>query len=91
MSDTHEKLIFFRFAANDFDSVQYTLVDCPGHGSLIKTIIGGQPSLDCTRCAANETCVAKRNSHYRCSLIYMTGAQIIDMMILVVDINKVVS
>ena|GEM_PF-1873803 len=38
------------------DHVQYTLVDCPGHASLIKTIIG--------------------------------GAQIIDRMILIVDINK---
>merc|ERR1712070_1078801 len=43
-------------AAEGFDSMQYTLVDCPGHASLIKTIIG--------------------------------GAQIIDMMILVVDITK---
>lgn len=24
-----------------FEFVQYTLVDCPGHASLIKTIIGG--------------------------------------------------
>lgn len=24
-----------------FDTVQYTLVDCPGHASLIRTIIGG--------------------------------------------------
>lgn len=39
-----------------YDFVQYTLVDCPGHASLIKTIIG--------------------------------GAQIIDMMILVIDITK---
>ena len=38
------------------DKMQFTLVDCPGHASLIKTIIG--------------------------------GAQIIDMMILVVDITK---
>ncbi|XP_067679923.1 selenocysteine-specific elongation factor-like [Haliotis asinina] len=38
------------------DRVQYTLVDCPGHASLIRTIIG--------------------------------GAQIIDMMLLVVDIVK---
>eukprot|EP01134_Creolimax_fragrantissima_P005262 CFRG5262T1 len=36
--------------------IQFTLVDCPGHASLIKTIIG--------------------------------GAQIIDVMLLVVDINK---
>lgn len=39
-----------------FEFVQYTLVDCPGHASLIKTIIG--------------------------------GAQIIDMMLLVIDITK---
>lgn len=39
-----------------FPQTQYTLVDCPGHASLIKTIIG--------------------------------GAQIIDLMILVVDITK---
>lgn len=38
------------------ESIQYTLVDCPGHASLLKTVIG--------------------------------GAQIIDMMILVVDATK---
>ena len=36
--------------------LQFTLVDCPGHASLIKTVLG--------------------------------GAQIIDMMMLVVDITK---
>ena len=39
-----------------YKALQFTLVDCPGHASLIRTIIG--------------------------------GAQIIDMMILVVDVNK---
>jgi len=39
-----------------FSHVQYTLVDCPGHASLIRTIIG--------------------------------GAQIIDLMLLVVDVTK---
>lgn len=39
-----------------FETLQVTLVDCPGHASLIRTIIG--------------------------------GAQIIDAMVLVVDINK---
>ena len=39
-----------------YDELQVTLVDCPGHASLIKTIIG--------------------------------GAQIIDMMMLVVDVNR---
>lgn len=41
---------------HDDMSLQFTLVDCPGHASLIRTIIG--------------------------------GAQIIDMMLLVVDANK---
>ncbi|ESN95480.1 hypothetical protein HELRODRAFT_102529 [Helobdella robusta] len=39
-----------------YEKLQFTLVDCPGHASLIKTIIG--------------------------------GAQIVDMMMLVVDITK---
>ena len=39
-----------------FDKLQLTLVDCPGHASLIRTIIG--------------------------------GAQIIDMMLLVIDVTK---
>ena len=39
-----------------FEKVQYTLVDCPGHASLIRTIIG--------------------------------GAQIIDIMILIIDVGK---
>lgn len=39
-----------------YDAVQFTLVDCPGHASLIRTIIG--------------------------------GAQIIDLMMLVIDITK---
>jgi selenocysteine-specific elongation factor len=43
-------------AKNGYSKVQYTLVDCPGHASLIRTIIG--------------------------------GAQIIDMMVLVIDIVK---
>ncbi|GAB5365560.1 hypothetical protein AAMO2058_001068900 [Amorphochlora amoebiformis] len=39
-----------------YEKIQFTLVDCPGHASLIKTVIG--------------------------------GAAIIDLMILVIDINK---
>ena len=30
----------------DYSSVQYTLVDCPGHASLMKTIIGGAAIVD---------------------------------------------
>lgn len=33
-------------ADGPFGSVQYTLVDCPGHASLIKTIIGGAQIID---------------------------------------------
>ena len=39
-----------------FDTVQFTLVDCPGHASLIRTVVG--------------------------------GAQIMDLMILVIDVTK---
>ena len=45
-----------RLADAPYDAVQVTLVDCPGHASLIRTIMG--------------------------------GAQIIDMMLLVIDVNK---
>lgn len=45
-----------REAKQSYDSLQFTLVDCPGHASLIRTIIG--------------------------------GAQIIDLMMLVVDVVK---
>lgn len=41
---------------NSYDFLQFTLVDCPGHASLIRTIIG--------------------------------GAQIIDLMMLVIDVTK---
>ena len=27
-----------------YEKIQYTLVDCPGHASLIRTIIGGKSS-----------------------------------------------
>ncbi len=43
--------------SNNKKYFQFTLVDCPGHASLIKTVIG--------------------------------GAQIIDIMFLIIDINKV--
>lgn len=29
-----------------FDFIQFTLVDCPGHASLMKTIIGGASIID---------------------------------------------
>lgn len=44
------------FKTNGVEQLQFTLVDCPGHASLIRTIIG--------------------------------GAQIIDLMILVIDVTK---
>jgi selenocysteine-specific elongation factor len=45
-----------QLAGQPYDELQVTLVDCPGHASLIRTII--------------------------------CGAQIIDMMLLVVDVTK---
>lgn len=33
-------------AENKFDYLQFTLVDCPGHASLIRTIIGGAQIID---------------------------------------------
>ena len=33
-------------SSGDYASVQYTLVDCPGHASLMKTIIGGAAIVD---------------------------------------------
>jgi selenocysteine-specific elongation factor len=52
-----QSLLTSKYGVNHgFDLIQFTLVDCPGHASLIRTIIG--------------------------------GAQIIDMIILVVDANK---
>ena len=29
-----------------YDELQFTLVDCPGHASLIKTILGGMQLMD---------------------------------------------
>jgi len=52
----HLKAICLHLYGNTVKNLQFTLVDCPGHASLIRTIIG--------------------------------GAQIIDMMILVIDANK---
>ena len=45
-----------QLAGEPYDQLQITLVDCPGHASLIRTIIG--------------------------------GAQIIDLMMLIVDVGK---
>lgn len=34
------------FAAAGFDGLQCTLVDCPGHASLIRTVVGGAQIMD---------------------------------------------
>jgi selenocysteine-specific elongation factor len=52
LRDKHPKKL------KDIDHIQFTLVDCPGHASLMKTVIG--------------------------------GASIIDLMILVVDCQKLI-
>jgi len=32
--------------SSDYDALQFTLVDCPGHASLIRTILGGAAIID---------------------------------------------
>ena len=44
--DYVHKYIRFCLLDSGYDAVQCTLVDCPGHASLIRTIIGG--TLLCT-------------------------------------------
>jgi selenocysteine-specific elongation factor len=34
------------FVAQGFDGLQCTLVDCPGHASLIRTVVGGAQIMD---------------------------------------------
>lgn len=36
-----------QFAAKNIQTLQVTLVDCPGHASLIRTVIGGAQIVDC--------------------------------------------
>jgi len=43
-----------------YDQVQFTLVDCPGHASLIRTIIGGNKT---TVLAAVISCVLVECDH----------------------------
>ncbi|XP_075230244.1 eukaryotic translation elongation factor, selenocysteine-specific [Lycorma delicatula] len=35
-----------RLSSNDFRELQFTFVDCPGHSSLLKTVIGGTQIID---------------------------------------------
>lgn len=35
-----------KFKINGYEKIQFTLVDCPGHASLIRTIIGGIHIID---------------------------------------------
>lgn len=53
-----------------YGELQFTLVDCPGHASLIRTIIGGNSTL------------TKANVLVKFSPKSCLGAQIIDMMML---------
>lgn len=63
--------------ADRWSAVQFTLVDCPGHASLIRTGEG--------RC--NWSC--RRDRPYVLMLLSVIGgAQIIDVVLLVIDITK---
>lgn len=44
--DTPQKLIEKDENFKKYDKIQFTLVDCPGHASLIRTIIGGAQIID---------------------------------------------
>lgn len=45
-------------AGSGYDKLQFTLVDCPGHASLIKTIIGGAQIIDMVRPIVHALVVA---------------------------------
>ena len=66
-------------SSEQYSQLQFTLVDCPGHASLIKTIIGGQ-LVPFPRCFHRYSPFSDSFRH--------PGAQIIDMMLLVIDITK---
>lgn len=57
-----------------YKQLQITLVDCPGHASLIRTIIGG--------------IFRSMNEWIRILTVVCLGAQIIDLMFLVIDVTK---
>ena len=58
------------------------MVDCPGHASLIRTIIGGMLIIVCLLLLF---CFSNMHQKF---YIYSIGAQIIDLMLLVVDAIK---
>ena len=62
--------------SSEFENVQFTLVDCPGHASLIRTVIGGYYSFQLLGYA-----------HFF-FFFFSPGAQIIDLMLLVIDATK---
>ncbi|XP_058422949.1 selenocysteine-specific elongation factor isoform X3 [Diceros bicornis minor] len=71
-------------AAPGEPQLQVTLVDCPGHASLIRTIIG-EKNETIIQAHGTKGCMAKE------SLLLLTadpGAQIIDLMMLVIDVTK---
>lgn len=50
-------------ASLGFEQVQFTLVDCPGHASLIKTIIGGKSCTSTVCCNEQGICWCRRSDH----------------------------
>ena len=40
-----------------YDALQYTLVDCPGHASLIRTVLGGAQIIDIMLLVLDVTCL----------------------------------
>ncbi|CUG51402.1 selenocysteine-specific elongation factor, putative [Bodo saltans] len=49
-----------QFAAKNIQTLQVTLVDCPGHASLIRTVIGGAQIVDCLVVVVSNSGVSGR-------------------------------
>lgn len=64
--------------ADRWSALQFTLVDCPGHASLIRT---GECKILWTNCKPQQGLTPAAST-------VIGGAQIIDMVLLVIDITK---
>jgi hypothetical protein len=53
------------FPERGFDRLHFTLVDCPGHAGLIRTIIGGAQIIDMVTPGARKPRVCLRESQTR--------------------------
>ena len=72
-----------------YDRMQVTLVDCPGHASLIRTIIGGAQIIGTCTAQAHSTQPPPHHTHTLSIHPYPPyPSPHIDMMMLVIDVGK---